>query len=409
MRKTVGATSAVVLAWALASACGEDEATVSDVPEAGVDGGDRDARSASDAADDAGIIDASDAAIDADDADSGCVPGVPCGPSNINRAFVTSTTHVLGALGGLAGADAICNQRAAAAGLDGTYVAWLSSSTATAASRLANASGWVRTDGKPFAKSRGDLLAGRLLYPLELDETGTRLLVPAEDRLLGTGDGSVSSTCGDWASLDGDVMAGLFTRVGRRWTQAGVKGCKTPSRLYCLGVDRDSPYTVSPVAGRKAFVSKDGSYKPDLGLAAADALCASEAASAGLAGTFRALLATSSASAISRFDAGGAPWVRLDGMPLSATAAILAAGDAIDTPVFIDVDGTAPAVGDFLWTGGGAVNVAHADTCNDWMSTAAGVMGGAGRTDDTQDWFGVALTARCEDYAAYSRVYCFQE
>lgn len=174
MRKTMGATSAVVLAWALASACGEDEATVSDVPEAGVDGGDRDARSASDAADDAGIIDASDAAIDADDADSGCVPGVPCGPTNINRAFVTSTTHVLGALGGLAGADAICNQRAAAAGLDGTYVAWLSSSTASAASRLANASGWVRTDGKPFAKSRGDLLAGRLLYPLELDETGTR-------------------------------------------------------------------------------------------------------------------------------------------------------------------------------------------------------------------------------------------
>ena len=39
--------------------------------------------------------------------------------------FVTSTTHN-GNLGGVAGADAICNARAAAAGLPGSYLAWIS-------------------------------------------------------------------------------------------------------------------------------------------------------------------------------------------------------------------------------------------------------------------------------------------
>src|SRR5439155_17879039 len=43
-----------------------------------------------------------------------------------NLVFVTSTTQPPGSLGGLAGADMLCNARAAAPGLPGTYVAWLS-------------------------------------------------------------------------------------------------------------------------------------------------------------------------------------------------------------------------------------------------------------------------------------------
>ena len=41
--------------------------------------------------------------------------------------FITSTLHD-GNLGGVAGADQICNELASDAGLPGTYMAWLSSS-----------------------------------------------------------------------------------------------------------------------------------------------------------------------------------------------------------------------------------------------------------------------------------------
>jgi hypothetical protein len=60
---------------------------------------------------------------------------------NANFVFVTSRAYT-GNLGGLAGADAICQTHAAEAGLPGTYVAWLATSTVTAPSRLAPARGF---------------------------------------------------------------------------------------------------------------------------------------------------------------------------------------------------------------------------------------------------------------------------
>src|SRR5262249_18730969 len=55
--------------------------------------------------------------------------------------FVTSTTYQGGVLGGLAGADAKCAERAAIGGLLGTYKAWLSDTHKSAASRLTRSSG----------------------------------------------------------------------------------------------------------------------------------------------------------------------------------------------------------------------------------------------------------------------------
>ena len=73
------------------------------------------------------------------------------GPS-VNIAFVTSTSVQISTLGGHLGADALCAQRAEAGGLpSNTYVAWLSTSTVDAKTRLAGARGWVRPDGLPFA------------------------------------------------------------------------------------------------------------------------------------------------------------------------------------------------------------------------------------------------------------------
>src|SRR5690606_4557544 len=82
-----------------------------------------------------------------------------------NLVFVTSTTHEPASLGGLAGGDAICAARAEAAGLPGTYVAWLSTATVDARDRLGSARGWRRVDGEPFADTVEDLASGKIFYP----------------------------------------------------------------------------------------------------------------------------------------------------------------------------------------------------------------------------------------------------
>ena len=68
---------------------------------------------------------------------------------------------------------------AQAAGLSGTFVALLSTSTVDAKSRLGTARGWVRTDGKPFADRQEDLFRSNcgsaLYYPPRLDEFGNIL------------------------------------------------------------------------------------------------------------------------------------------------------------------------------------------------------------------------------------------
>src|SRR5262245_25674027 len=89
--------------------------------------------------------------------------------------FVTSTRQTSGSLGGLTGADALCQARAEEAGVGGTSVAWLSSTQADAIDRIAAGSGWVRRDGLPVVQSTADLTLGRIWYPPRLDEQGTDL------------------------------------------------------------------------------------------------------------------------------------------------------------------------------------------------------------------------------------------
>lgn len=61
--------------------------------------------------------------------------------------------------------DGYCSSVAADAGLPGQYLAWLSTTTTNAISKLGGANGWVRTDGRPSANTQADLAAGRIFYP----------------------------------------------------------------------------------------------------------------------------------------------------------------------------------------------------------------------------------------------------
>ncbi len=161
-----------------------------------------------------------------------------CGHDEVCTVFVTSTGYT-GDLGGLAAADSICGQHASDAGLDGPFVAWLSTSTVNAVDRLDPASGPFHTPtgcASLLAVDLTDLTDGTLTNPILFDEQcGTREV----NVWTGTSpDGTVSGLdkCGDWTTtLDFAVgLAGRSYDDDVTWTYHGTTLCQNPHELYCF-------------------------------------------------------------------------------------------------------------------------------------------------------------------------------
>lgn len=332
-----------------------------------------------------------------------------------NRVFVTSTTHA-GDFGGLAGGDAICATRATAAGLPGTYVAWLSVTGVNASSRLGTARGFVRVDGKPFANSVADILANRIFNPLRIAENGADvsfgqfpLAVTVYTGTLGNGTVATGFTCSDFTTTDGSARRGNLVGGPEAWTARQNSNCTSSRHLYCFQIDHSGADLVpAPTSGNIAFVStKSFLPGPEVGIAGADALCASEAAAATLPGTYKALLATTTASAASRMTLASL-YVRPDGMPI-ASGTTIAAGGSLDSGIWQRADGTyVPSAGDLAYTGASqpsAVGTATS-TCDDWTSTASvgAIIGAVTFADST--WWNTASNGSCANEIA---VYCLQQ
>jgi hypothetical protein len=334
-------------------------------------------------------------------------PTVTATPGTFNIAFVTSTTHN-GNLGGLAGADTICTGRATAAGLPGTYVAWLSTSTVDAVSRLAGARGFVRPDGQPFADQPSEIGANQIFNNLHLDESGND--VGTDVVWTGTtSDGTASAnTCSDWGLASGNGRSGSSEGGPAAWTDTANTNCSQPHRLYCFGTSINA-LTLSPnvQTGKIAFIT-NGTINPTTapGLAGGDSLCSTEATGAALPGTYKALLATSTASAISRF-AVAAQYVRPDGT-LIATGATLAAGSELASGIWQRPNGVYLAsFSDVAWTGATTPSVAGttASTCTDFTSSTGSGSFGRGTLADAT-WWKDAGTSPC---GQAHHVYCLQE
>jgi hypothetical protein len=155
----------------------------------------------------------------------------------IKRAFVTSSVHD-GGLGGLSGADAICNARAQEAGLAGKFVAWLCTFSVNAKDRISDRT-WHDTSSQSniIAHSKSDLIDGSLENPLRYDENGQ---VPDPPAFVWTGtqpDGTsrLGFVCGNWNNL-GDIGAnGDSESMDSNWTTNQVgKVCGDRLRLYCF-------------------------------------------------------------------------------------------------------------------------------------------------------------------------------
>jgi hypothetical protein len=301
-----------------------------------------------------------------------------------NVAFVTPRTVVPGSLGGLAGADALCQSAATQASLPGTYVAWLSSTTTNAIDRLAGSRGWVRSDGLPFADTAADIAAGRIFTPISLQADGSeQVFQQIPDVATATAaDGTVAppgsgvGTCGDWTSSNGSSTGGdLNTTAG--WTTGGLLNtCSMPTRIYCFGIGNNVPVTPSD-SGRRAFISNP--IQPGNGIGALDTQCQSDATAAGLVGTFLAFVATTTAPANSRFDGTGPLWVRVDGVRLAPTAAdVMSLGQRIPLDLHADQTLAAGVLIIETWTGATAPTALGVNTCMDWTVGTSGRSGSYG-------------------------------
>ena len=89
-----------------------------------------------------------------------------------NRVFVTSTTYT-GAMGDVPGGDSLCQTRANAASLGGSWRAWLSSSNyGNAANRIVDRAYYLVDRLTKVCNSKADLLDGSILVPINKTESG---------------------------------------------------------------------------------------------------------------------------------------------------------------------------------------------------------------------------------------------
>ncbi|MCA9635951.1 MAG: DUF4215 domain-containing protein, partial [Myxococcales bacterium] len=177
------------------------------------------------------------------------------------REQVTFLTKELftGDLGGIAGADAKCQEAAKLGGYlpwpgeKFTYKAWLAAPGCAPADRFPPADRpYRRVDSNEVASSFADLTDGNLDLWNVCSETHS-CLVGEDDLPVWTGvkpDGKngpdlASSTCNFW-TLDGDFFFGKLGNARYRdprwsmWTDKGswvAQGCNTPAHLYCIQID----------------------------------------------------------------------------------------------------------------------------------------------------------------------------
>lgn len=164
--------------------------------------------------------------------------GADLAAGEVRVAFVTSEAHPA-ALGGLAGADAICARLARTAGLAGEFRAWLSAAGQSPATRWPPFEGaYVRPDGVRIAGSWADLTDGALLAPLAVDERGRARVT---DVWTGTGaDGRAAQgeDCAGFTSAEPQMtgLCGAAAATDARWTANVNPTCPTPLALYCFQV-----------------------------------------------------------------------------------------------------------------------------------------------------------------------------
>jgi hypothetical protein len=161
----------------------------------------------------------------------GALPGAP-----VKYIFVSSIA-LTGDLDGLNGADLTCANLAAASFVPGTYLAWLSDGTGSAAARLSHATvPYILLSGEKVADDYFDLTDGTLDHAI--DRTEQNDLLTPHDVWTGTdpAGAAAGTNCGNWTSAaNGDTgTVGATDSTNTVWTQGGTNPCDVPTRIYCV-------------------------------------------------------------------------------------------------------------------------------------------------------------------------------
>jgi hypothetical protein len=163
--------------------------------------------------------------------------------------FVTSTVHT-GVLGGLAGADAICQGLADAAGSivpEGEYLALLSTEDVTSSTRFGPSTGpFVRPDGVLVAAGFAELFgaigsttARDLINSVSVDEQGEEHLSNTWTTTSASGTPELDilgplSACSAWTSEDNFARVGASLFKDDRWLNFENNDCDTLNAFYCV-------------------------------------------------------------------------------------------------------------------------------------------------------------------------------
>lgn len=329
----------------------------------------------------------------------------------------------------LRGADAKCQAAADAAKLPGEFVAWISTTTNNAVDRIVatGARGWIRPDGLPVGDTIGDgtsstdmLFDGHVYYPPRVTELGnvttSHAWTSTDDTgaLVRTGD-----NCNNYSNASGANHGRLGAAFGGPtvWTDdssasVSSRTCDRPHPIYCFGTTVNRPLTsadLPAIVGRRAFLSSPWDTVARPGLSGADGVCQADAAAASLPNPtrFKALLATTSASAASRFNTTtGAGWVRTDGVEVSATAADLMTSK-LGSPIVVTADGKT-YLSSAVHTGALTPrSVATNANCSDWSDNTSNFGGAKGTSGfGSAKFFDAGFSGTCQ---AGVRLYCLED
>jgi hypothetical protein len=156
------------------------------------------------------------------------------------RVFITRARYN-GNLGGLTGADTKCGDAATAAGVNGTFKAWLSSSTVNAIDRIVDVGPWVDMQGTTIFASKSAITASGPATAIWYDERG--MFLSSEDIWTATNSQGtyqwgviMAPPCDEWtsSSMQAGAQVGQVGRTGGAWTSNSGTTCDQNAHLLCL-------------------------------------------------------------------------------------------------------------------------------------------------------------------------------
>ena len=154
---------------------------------------------------------------------------------------------------------------------------------------------------------------------------------------------------------------------------------------------------------RRIFVTSTVQTANLGGISGADMLCATQARDAGLVGSFRAWLSTTTSPVVDRTDPTGGPFRRIDGVVVAENWNDLLDG-TIGAPINLDAEGMAR--GGDVWTGTLADGTSYlGDDCAGFTSDVSGI-GLCGASASTSATWTENITPAC---STPLRLYCVEE